>query len=536
MNVYNYVDMNYLHEPELQNLLPNDMLTDFLQRQAWTGLSDDQLRVIWRDIYAYILANLQTGQMVFQNRNLSAVKNIVAWLNSYALDFTFTPESLKSFLHNVQMLHDYLIKEKYILNTYINFPDTYSEFIGADGSINITNSDNKVLHIDFSGKRLKETAFEPLSMVSSKQLIYIREHIMDFSAKVFEVLSYYKYTLTSEKLFSMYEIYWNRFAEAKVADTDIEYDTDMLEQLVLTNPNNILTFAEYIVFGAYFVQGKDHIINKLISKNRANAGFVSFLQHYRNSRIMFFRITNNADDEGTIIKDILTSEFICLEDVDISRYSSNELFIAYFNPQNKLLPSVTISLELDEMQVLAFQDTIKKICRYMLGETASIYEFLDKYDLLARYLCVASAQNKRLGVILKSLMPPSTETVPLYSESMDSVLEERFLKITADFYFTDCEKEKLLQVWRTLYTRLADEPDFAQNAGIYLLSSIKIFLDLNYPDDLVEGMLAVFEIDKKVLHRYAAKASQLIELEKNKMSYLTEFGMIKFIDSLFNKE
>lgn len=538
MNVYNYIDMNYLHEPELENLLPKDLVTDFLQKQAWQGLDDEELRIIWRDIYAYVLANLQTGQTVFQNRNLAAVKNIVAWLKQYALDFTVTPASLRRFLNNVQLLHDYLIKEKYILHSYLDFPATFDEFIGKDGKINITNPDEKVLHIDFGGKRLQTSNFEPTSMVSTKQLIYIREHIIDFSAKVFDVLSYYRYTLTSEKLFSFYELYWNRFVEAKVDESGDSYDADDLEQFLLTTPNNILTFAEYIAFGAEFAQGREQIYNKLVTKNKAHPGFVSFLKHYHHSRIMFFRIVDSSDEQGTLVKDVLTGDSFYLEDIDISRYNNREVFIAYFSKSNNLLPSVTISVELDEMQVLAFQDAIKKMCRYFLGTEASVKEFLEKYGLLARYLCVLTARNKRIGIMLKELLQKYDQAEPaMCSMNPDAdILEEKVMKIPNDFYFTVEEKEKFLKIWRSIYAHLGYSMEFSEHAGNYLLANLKIFLELNYPEDMVDGLMEVFETDKDTLQGYIDKVHQVVDIEKYKLSYLTEFGMIKLIDSLINKE
>lgn len=538
-NVYSYIDSYYLIEPDLDTLLPQELLTDFLQRQAWKGQSDDDLKLIWRHIYAYILANLNTGQTSFQNRCVTDVKNILAWLRDYALDFDMNAKNINGFLNTIQLLHNYLLDAKYINHIYVDFQGLYSECVDKDGSIKIVSSTkdgDKVLHINFADKTVKPQEFMSSSIVSYRQPIYIREHLMEFTEYVFDAITKYNYTQNSEKLFDYYALYWDKYTEAKL--TDVAYDAELLEKFSLNDPSNIISFAEYLVFGAAFETDGKQIFNKVLNMHKHNTSFISFLEYYRNSRIKFFKIVSTPD-EPTQIEDILTNELITLEEVYITQCGANEVFIAYFNPQNKLLPAATISIDFDDMQILAFQDILKKMSNYLLGEQASINDFLAKHDLLARYLFVASALNKRIGILFRQAVQAQKPVPDLYNSMRSdttSFIEKNLNMITGSLKFNEPEKHYFALLWQDLYVNINDPFDFSSNFGLYLVGSIKIFLEINMPDRMGMDSTAMLGQDEKKIKEYANKVKGLLNWECNHLRYRTELGMINFIDSLIDKE
>ena len=538
-NVYSYIDSYYLIEPDLDTLLPKDLLTDFLQRQAWKGKDDKALRLIWRHIYAYILANLNTDQTSFQNHSTTDVKNILAWLRDYALDFDMSAKNIKEFLNIIQLSHEYLLDVKYINNIYVDFRSLYNECIDSNGNIKIVSSPkdgDNVLHIDFSDRTVKPQEFVSSNLVAYRQPIYIREHLMDFTEYVFDTISKYNYTQGSEKLFDYYTLYWDKYTALKLFD--VEYDAELLESFALNEPTNIIGFAEYLVFGANFEADGKQIINKVLNMYKHNFSFIRFLEYYRNSRIKFFKIVSTLD-EPTQIEDILTNELITMEDIYITQCGVNEVFVAYFNPQNKLLPTATISINFDEMQILAFQDILKKMSHYFLGEQASINDFLAKHDLLARYLFVSSALNKRIGILFRQAVQAQKPVPDLYN-SMRSAntdfIEKNIKMVTGSLSFSEQEKYYFNLLWQDLYVSIDDQFDFSSSFGLYIIGSIKAFTELNFPERMGVNPDSMGGFDSNTLEEYENKVKRLLNWKCNHLRYRTELGMINFIDSLIDKE
>ena len=108
VNAYLLVEISYKEDPELEYILPLKLVTSFLREQAWSGADRQELQLIWKNIYAYMLASVNNDLEPFVINDKNALRIILKWLRDCAVDFLFTEQSAKKLLEDIKNLHIFL--------------------------------------------------------------------------------------------------------------------------------------------------------------------------------------------------------------------------------------------------------------------------------------------------------------------------------------------------------------------------------------------------------------------------------------------
>lgn len=537
MNVYIYVDMNYAQEPELNIILPKDLVVGFLRKKAWTRAGDDELRRTWRDIYAYIYANLQTEQFPFQNNGIYSMGVILGWLNKYALDFPLTAKDIKRFFKNIQELQNYL------LETYKEFPGSqesdyqaiYRKLTDAAGELDLSAAaerDSKVLHIDFSSKKVEKPDLSIPTYTQNKQILFVREYLMELPDKVFEITGFPEYNVSSEKYFLSYEGYWSHYIEQVSAKDSFD---ESPEDCDLRNPGNIIAFIEYLTFGTGDYVANPSILSVLLEKNK-DPYLAAFLNNYKNSRLVFFKIVGMSDNEFTIAENIITKEKINMDGIDIMNFGKDEVFLAYFAPTGNILPSMSISVDMSETQIKGFIEAMQIIYRCAVAPGVQTFEeFWRSHELLARYLQIFCVRNGGVIQKLKQLFKPQLLSEPRVSKRSDPAkIKDKIIAIGNILNFTAAEQDKLAGLWNNFNLSRTERGGRIVDLHCFTVV-LNEFLQLNYPDEIFDKINLFLSTHCEIfINRNAEKLPRLAG--KDYTPYLTEVGWIKLLEQIFDKE
>ena len=527
VNAYLLVEITYKEDPELEYFLPIKLANSFLREQAWSGTKKNELKLVWNNIYAYMLASVNNDFEPFVIEDVDTLKIILQWLRDCAVDFPFDNANVLRLLDNIKSLHGFLNANQFPVSNlekikkYIN--DIYSSPNELDLSKIITKG--KVMKLDF--KKIKP----------QKTVIYIREHIAELVPKVLNILKTNAYKDHADKTFMYYQYFWERYLQQETGPTVSALGKDVYDiPSKEVDPYCMLSFVEYLLFAADFPKVKLQLLEKLLILSSKQPGFQAFLNFYKQSQLILFKICTADLLVGTTVRNIFNDETIYLANVDLN-YGVNRdrLFFAYFNQEDKILPSTILSVSSSKKQEQFLVKIVETIFNFEnTTKNTSKETFFKENSQFIRYLLVLTNLDKTLAIKVvswlkrqKNLNHPQLLVLELRK------IEREILNLAKKLKFSQGDLTKLTQLWRSFCNLKSLD---LSELEYYKFAILLCYCEFIYPVRIVQKIREIFAIKEQVLQKYILVIKTTMELDTNNFQYLTEYGKIQLLIRLRNEE
>ncbi len=532
MNAYMRVDLNYEQDPELEFILPRQLLTEYLRELSWNGAQEKELVLAWRYTYAYIFSCMQIQQTPFQNLSGKNVKMSLAWLKKYAVDFSMEEKNVVRFLVNIKKLTKYLKNKDFECDEF-DLRAVEATLFDAQGCLNmeeLVDKNSKVVHIDFSAKQKNTSEVEIPSFCSDKQVLYIREHLMDLPRIVFTVLEDEKYIIENEKLLYGFEQYLQTYT--KVKNRPMQEDDYELE--AMEDPSNLALFAEYTIFSAEYPYIQPHPMEELFKKNARNEEFLKFIEHYKDCQFRFFRVVSSRDANATEIEDLISGHRCFLDSIYITDCHKDEVFSAYFKGDT-VLPNFFEPVKLSPAVANTFIHTLKLLTNYKGREGDDLQLFVRQYSLLSRYLLVKIADDKKVAQNIANSLKQTKGYLP-WQEYQDYIPGNSVIDpMLQQAHMSKTEERIFWMMWQDFCRKTATEMyPSGDKCPNELLIVWLLFLRINNPEHICVLLMGVVLFNPEELERGIEKVALVLDMEHNRPRYLTEIGWIFYIESFLN--
>lgn len=531
VNAYLLVEISYKEDPELEYILPLKLVTSFLREQAWSGADRQELQLIWKNIYAYMLASVNNDLEPFVINDKNALRIILKWLRDCAVDFLFTEQSAKKLLEDIKNLHVFLNANQFQVTAMETIEKFLKTLYTPEGLLNLQTppSKSKVMHLDFGNRAL---ATDQKNVV-----IYLREHIAELVPKTLNILKTNAYRDWADKSFMYYQYFWELYLQQEE-----DFGSDKIVPDIYSLPNKevdpycMLSFVEYLLFEVHFPKVKQQLLDKLISLSNKLPGFQAFLEFYRDSQFTLFRVCSTNSYVGTTVQNIFNEQKIILPNIFLN-YEENRgrIFFAYFNPNKQLLPSTILSVGVTENQKKMFVRLVKNLYKFLArSQPLSFEDFFKTQGLFIRYLLVNTNSSK--FVLEKFASYLGRQESFNYSNLLLKELkatERELIKLGRNLNFSQEDLDKLTCLWRNFCNLSSFELNMLE---YFKFAVLLCYCELIYPGRIVQKIREIFALEEKILQKCISQVKNTLNLEINNLQYLTEYGKIQLLIRLKNKE
>lgn len=530
VNAYLLLEVNYQEEPELEYILPVKLATTFLREQAWNGATKNELCLIWKDIYAYIVATVNNDFEPFEVKNHQELIIILKWLRDCAVDVPCLQQDLKRLLENIIKLHVFLNSEKIQATSAAKITDFIKRFTSEAGEINLDTSfvDKKVLALDFKNKKVF-TSNIPI-------VIYLREHIADLVPHTLELLKQNSYKMQADKKFLQYQYFWAQYLQQHMGGKNQDfvirdiYDCPNKE----VDPHEMLNFIAYLLFEVKFEGVKQQLIEKLCKASAKKQSFKAFLEFFSSAKLTFFKVAHTNGKLGTNVKNIFTKEIITLTNIRLN-YQENrkKIYFSFVNVQQQIVPSTILAIEVSAKQEQAFLKILQAIYNFEKQITKMNFEeFLQVNGLFTRTLLVNTSMEPFLPTLIQKYL--SKQHAFAYKKILVVELrkaKKEILQLAKNLQLTVSDMKKLSKLWC----------DFCNIAVIDLqlleyfkFAAVLCYCELIYPERIVSKIQEIFSLNEQILQSCLEKIKKTLNLQENNLQYLTEYGKIQLLIRLVN--
>lgn len=532
VNAYLLLEVNYQEEPELEYILPIKLAITFLREQAWAGTTKNELCLIWKDIYAYIVATVNNDLEPFEVKNNQELITILKWLRDCAVDFPCLQQDLKRFLENIIKLHGFLNSEKIPATSAAKITDFIKMFTSEAGEINLDISfgDIKVLALDFKNKKVF-TSDMPM-------VIYLREHIADLVPHTLELLKQNSYKMQADKKFLQYQYFWTQYLQQHMGGENQEfiikdiYDCPNKE----VDPHEMVNFIAYLLFEVKFEGVKQQLLEKLCKTSAKKQSFKAFLEFFSSAKLTFFKVVHTNGNLGTNVKNIFTKEIINLTNIRLN-YQENckKIFFSFVNVQQQIVPSTILAIEVSAKQEQAFFKSLQAIYNFEKQITKIDFEeFLQENGLFTRILLVNTSMTPFLPTLIQEYL--SKQHAFAYKKILVIELrkaEKEILQLAKNLQLTVSDMKKLAQLWCDFCNVCIID---LQLLEYFKFAAVLCYCELIYPQRIVRKIQEIFSLNEQILQSCLEKIKKNLNLQENNLQYLTEYGKIQLLIRLVNKE
>ena len=534
MNVYMYVELNYAQDVDLEDIIPQHIITDYLRSLAWNGATETELIRVWRDVYAYIFANLQLERLPFDDESENSISEVVIWLINYAVDFRKTPKDIKRFLQNINDLIGNLSSKGLVCENF-EVRIAYREILSFCKTANtmIVNTKSNVINIDFVGKNGFLGKKNILNSGYEKCILHIREHLLDLSPKTRDILFSLEYKYRLEKSLFCFKKYVKYHSQI-LLNSYIAQSFDEKKDFSLS-PYFII-FAEYFVFNNTDYHNARQPLHQLVLNNKFDYEFTEFLKYYSGVRFVFFKVLSN-ESEYTCIEDIVTNKKWVLKNIFILHSVKTGVFGAYFKNET-ILPTFIVPIVCSKLEISFFTKILREIWLYknsVLGE--SLVEFCDNNNMLVRYLLVVSIKHKNIYNLFKKTLV-NGRVISHDAENIQKLrLQNPFNIYIEKLNISPIEIDCLLLIWHDLCLNkfgelVSEETIDIEELREMMTAVLCMFIKLNYPEELIMGIYDdVLNISGDNGLNMSKDIEIILDTDNNKARYLTELGWIKHIEN-----
>lgn len=149
-NVYDEVRLFYEEDIEWEPIIKREWVEGFLRQKAWQGSTDDELRIIWRNIEMFVLYLIHAENDHLDELTIHEYSIAIEWLASHIPDYRVSLESVKRFFEILKEFYVFLQNKKLI--TGIEEISRAAEEIAGGDKLNLLRpkvEESGLFHDDF---------------------------------------------------------------------------------------------------------------------------------------------------------------------------------------------------------------------------------------------------------------------------------------------------------------------------------------------------------------------------------------------------
>lgn len=116
-NVYDEIRLFFEEDIEWEPIVKREWVEGFLRQKAWQGITDSELRAIWRNIEMFILYLIHAENDSLDELTPREYSIAVEWLAGHIPDYSISLQSVRRFFEVLKDFYSYLYGKKLIAGT-----------------------------------------------------------------------------------------------------------------------------------------------------------------------------------------------------------------------------------------------------------------------------------------------------------------------------------------------------------------------------------------------------------------------------------
>jgi hypothetical protein len=510
-NVYDQVNSFYDQEEGWYTPVSRDWVEGFLRYKAWQGLTDRELRTVWRQLELLILYLIYISNEDLNDMQAEDYSMAVEWLDRHVTGFTANARSTRRFFSTLRQFYEYLESRKVII--------AVTPLEEAERSLR----DNR--------RSLKPCSYNPgmENRLSAAELVrLLRDSSGELDADLGKMIGE-----TAEHLMTQLGVFFQqeRFAEdLRRALFLYNGPVDMLAEDENKNDDEEfwLGFWDYFLFDyhllscdqtplAYFDEecGKSLTAEERLLLNQLLA-----------ARFTIFYVKRITGHEWVECVNLFTEETFQLPMPDFSyKILKNSLFYGHIFSQDIVMVNYVTCIEVSSILRRRIQEQVakqKKIYEIQRPE-CTWDEFFGRHSLAVRHaidrlLNLATVNVTPFSLLEKQYPKVAVRRLP------DAEVMDRIATIMKKYNFSLHDITLAHSMWNDYYQSTSAK---IRRPEIWAAAVVFSYAQLNYPHGFAASQLAAdLKVSGSSIYHSRKKLSEVLRLTAFDPRYLSEEGLV----------
>lgn len=508
-NVYDLVVDFYENDEGWNQILDRSLTEGYLRKQAWKGVSDEELKKEWSQILMFCIY-MGHGESYVGDLTADDIIDCVAWCGRNVSDFKVEPQGVRYFLEVLGELFVYLKEKKSITSSLAPYL-AKEALLKDDGTMAILAGDGNFLRGE------EERAERAMPDGPSKVFLNVEEAMGSLLDELHKFFQQDCFNTDLERAVFFYQGFTNLSSQAEEAESQEFWQT----------------FWDYFLFDYHLILDDKtplkHFAGRRVSKHQA------LVEELCNSRLALFSV-ESYDGEGIYTcKDFLTGEFYNLNlPLSPEMETKDMLVLGHIFYNKTMVMNYVRCFKLQPLSRKRLREQLFKFYDwYLVSEPdTTIEQFIARHPMVLRKSIYIAAHYLPFAVFdydtnVKGYTPP---VIRGGRDRVVTCIE----KMMTPQHFSCRDVVLCMRMWLdflSIQGSVGTETPEVWAGGI-IANFIKLNRAYNYTDGSVAGMCWHMPVED--LKRASKEIAQVLSLEGYDPRYINEEGMLTMLLNLGN--